>query len=138
VYGVTVLTSLSETTVNAVYNDSVSTIVSNLFDLVALSDLDGVVCSPVEVAMLRDCAHCFVGRDLSSLKFVVPGIRPLDARTDDQARTATPGQAVKNGASLLVIGRPITQAADPLAAFEQIERSIEAAELDRTIDASFA
>ena len=57
-------------------------------------------------------------------KLVTPGIRPAGASRDDQARIITPEAAVANGADFLVIGRPITQAADPLAALAAINRSL--------------
>lgn len=128
VYGVTVLTSLDEIAVKAMYSASVSEVVNNLFDLVVMTGLNGVVCSPKEVATLYARAQRLAGcNDDPWTKFVVPGIRQVDAHMDDQARTATPGQAILNGASLLVVGRPITKAEDPLKAFEQIEREIEMA-----------
>ena len=71
--------------------------------------VDGVVCSPKEITLLRDAC----GPDF---KLVVPGIRPAWASTDDQKRIATPADAVAMGADYLVIGRPITGAEDPVAA----------------------
>ncbi len=79
--------------------------------------LDGVVCSAQEAPTLR--AACGPG-----FKLVTPGIRPAGAGRDDQARIVTPEAAVRNGADYLVIGRPITQAADPLAALAAINASI--------------
>jgi orotidine-5'-phosphate decarboxylase len=79
--------------------------------------LDGVVCSARETAALR--AAC--GNDFL---LVTPGIRPASAAVGDQVRVATPADAIKNGASYLVIGRPITQAPDPLRALEQINTEI--------------
>ncbi len=70
--------------------------------------LDGVVCSALESAQLRQVMG-------GNFCLVTPGIRPLDASADDQKRVATPRQALENGADYLVIGRPITQASDPLA-----------------------
>lgn len=80
--------------------------------------LDGVVCSAREVAQLRHERG-------ASFLLVTPGIRPLHSATGDQARVATPLEALQNGASYLVIGRPITQAPDPLAALAEIQREIE-------------
>jgi orotidine-5'-phosphate decarboxylase len=79
--------------------------------------LDGVVCSAREAADLR--AACGPEFDL-----VTPGIRPAGAEDDDQQRVMTPAAALNNGASFLVIGRPITRASDPLAVLDQIEREI--------------
>lgn len=77
------------------------------------SGLGGAVCSPQEVEQLRRiCGPDFV--------LVCPGVRPLWAAANDQSRTLTPSNAIKAGASYLVIGRPITDADDPLHAFEQI------------------
>jgi orotidine-5'-phosphate decarboxylase len=75
--------------------------------------LNGVVCSPHEVADLRNkCGDDFI--------FVCPGIRPSWATTGDQQRTMTPSQAISAGADYLVIGRPITAAPDPQAAWQRI------------------
>jgi orotidine-5'-phosphate decarboxylase len=79
--------------------------------------LDGVVCSPREIAMLRrDCGADF--------KLVVPGIRPQGAAADDQKRTMSPAEAIAAGADYLVIGRPISAAADPAAAARAILESL--------------
>lgn len=79
--------------------------------------LDGVVCSAREAAMLRE--QC--GQDFA---LVTPGIRPAEADQNDQQRVMTPVEAVKAGASYLVIGRPITQAPDPQAALKAIADSL--------------
>ena len=77
------------------------------------SGLSGVVCSPQEADTLRRvCGDDFL--------LVCPGVRPTWSAKGDQQRAMTPGQAMAAGASYLVIGRPITQAADPAAAFQQI------------------
>ncbi len=82
--------------------------------------VDGLVASPSEAAMLRQA----VG---NSLFLVTPGIRPAGAAAGDQKRVATPGSAIADGADYLVVGRPITQAADPRATAEQIVAEIAAA-----------
>ncbi len=82
--------------------------------------LDGVVCSAREAAPLRDA----LGKNFC---LVTPGIRPASAAADDQVRIATPAQALRDGASYLVIGRPVTQAADPLQALKNINLEIGAA-----------
>ena len=75
--------------------------------------MDGVVCSPLEARALRElCGPQFV--------LVTPGVRPAAAAADDQARVATPAAAIAAGAHYLVIGRPITQAHDPVAALSSI------------------
>ena len=78
---------------------------------------DGLVCSPLEVAALRDALG-------DAPVLVVPGIRPAGSATGDQARIATPRQAIAAGADWLVIGRPITGAADPAAAAQAIAAEI--------------
>lgn len=81
------------------------------------SGLDGVVCSAQEASMLRrECGKEFC--------LVTPGIRLAEAAADDQSRIMTPRAALENGSSYLVIGRPITKAADPLLALQQISNEI--------------
>lgn len=81
------------------------------------SGLDGVVCSAQEASMLRrECGNAFC--------LVTPGIRPAETSPDDQSRIMTPRAALENGSSYLVIGRPITKAADPLRALQQITNEI--------------
>ena len=82
--------------------------------------VDGLVASASEAAMLRET----VGQ---SLCLVTPGIRPAGAAAGDQKRVATPAAAIADGADYLVVGRPVTQAADPRAAAEQIVAEIAAA-----------
>jgi orotidine-5'-phosphate decarboxylase len=112
--GVTVLTSMSapglaETGVAA----SPERQVLNLGRLAADSGLRGLVCSPLEIAPLR--------RELPpDIALVTPGIRPRDARADDQTRIMTPAEAARAGASFIVVGRPIFQAPDPVAAARAI------------------
>lgn len=79
--------------------------------------LDGVVCSALEAANLRQQ----IGEDFC---LVTPGIRPFNDRADDQKRITTPLQAIQNGANYLVIGRPITQADDPLLMCQQLNSEI--------------
>ena len=92
--------------------------VRRLAKLAQASGLDGVVCSAQEAAMLR--GEC--GKDFC---LVTPGIRPASASKDDQQRVMTPSRAIEAGSDYLVIGRPITQAADPVAALNAINREIE-------------
>lgn len=79
------------------------------------SGADGVICSPLEVQALR----AKVGEDFL---YVTPGIRPKTSASDDQSRIATPSQAKEFGSSALVVGRPITLASDPQAAYEAIKK----------------
>ena len=82
--------------------------------------VDGLVCSPEEASPLR----LVVGHDMV---FVTPGIRPAGAARGDQKRVMTPGQAIASGADYLVVGRPITGAADPKAAADAVVAEIAAA-----------
>lgn len=108
--GVTVLTSLDGDDLKAVgVADAPETQVLRLTDLARRAGLDGVVCSAAELTALRQAQ----GDDFT---LVVPGIRPAGASLGDQKRVMTPHQAMAAGASYLVVGRPITQAADPAAA----------------------
>ena len=116
---VTVLTSMQEEDLLEVgVTGSTQEAVSRLAQLSHRCGLDGVVCSAREVIQLR--------RERGATFFLVtPGIRPALSASGDQARVATPHEAMQNGASYLVIGRPITQAADPLAALAAIQREME-------------
>ena len=87
--------------------------VRRLAKLTQDAGLDGVVCSAQEAAMLK-------GELGGDFLLVTPGIRPADASTDDQSRIMTPAAAIAAGSDYLVIGRPITKAADPLQALRNI------------------
>jgi orotidine-5'-phosphate decarboxylase len=93
--------------------------VERLASLAQGAGMDGVVCSPREVAALRSAR----GGDFL---LVTPGIRPRDSQADDQRRVMTPAEAIQHGANFLVIGRPITAAADPMQALLTIESEIAA------------
>ena len=114
--GVTVLTSLDRSDLKATGIDAdPSDQVLRLAALARDSGLDGVICSPLEIAALRRlCGPDFV--------LMVPGIRPVGSATDDQKRSMTPREAVDLGASHLVVGRPIYRAQDPRRAAEAIAR----------------
>lgn len=116
---VTVLTSLRDADLAEVgIGDGAQQTVSRLAELTQDCGLDGVVCSAREVAALRRARG-------KGFLLVTPGIRPAQAERGDQARIATPREAIQAGASYLVIGRPITQAPDPLAALEAILQEID-------------
>jgi orotidine-5'-phosphate decarboxylase len=118
ILAVTVLTSLDEGDLNATGIASTpGDQVLRLGRLAADCGADGLVCSPLEVAMLRQALN-------PAIKLVVPGIRPSGSTTGDQARTMTPAQAVTAGADWIVVGRPITGAADPGAAAADIAAAI--------------
>jgi orotidine-5'-phosphate decarboxylase len=85
--------------------------------LAVAAGADGLVCSPREVAPLRDALG-------EGPALVVPGVRPAGSAADDQARTATPEEMAAAGADFVVVGRPITRAADPGAAAAAIARAL--------------
>jgi orotidine-5'-phosphate decarboxylase len=89
-------------------------LVQTLASLAYANGLDGVVCSPKEIAAVRKVVQ------REEFKIVTPGIRPADAPVGDQKRVMTPQEAIDLGASYLVIGRPITAAPDPVASAEKI------------------
>ena len=87
--------------------------VERLAGMAVRAGSDGIVCSPVEAAGMR----ALLGPDAL---IVTPGVRPAGSAVGDQKRVATPSAAIAAGASKLVVGRPITRAEDPVAAFEAI------------------
>ena len=118
---VTVLTSMDAASLAATgVSDTPHAQVLRLASLARDSGISGLVCSPQEVAAVRDA----VGADFLT---VVPGIRPADAAgSDDQARTASAAAAIASGASMLVVGRPITKAPSPAKAAAALLAEIEA------------
>lgn len=112
--GITVLTSMSQAALaDTGVTRPMAEQVNVLAEQAQRAGISGVVASPQEAAMLRDV--------LGPEGYIVtPGVRPAGAALGDQSRVATPAQAFANGASHIVIGRPITQAADPAAAFDAI------------------
>jgi orotidine-5'-phosphate decarboxylase len=128
VIAVTVLTSanqetLDETGVSFMLNDQVI----RLALLAEGVGLDGVVASPREVRSVREAVTS------PSFILVTPGVRPADTQADDQKRTMTPREAMVAGSSYLVVGRPITGAADPVTATNQIVHEM-AAGLDAALN----
>ena len=116
--GVTVLTSMDEQTMASVgFTGTPASRVLALARLAQEAGLDGVVSSPHEVAVIRQaCGPGFL--------IVVPGVRPANASLNDQSRVATPRDAIRAGASYLVVGRPITEAKDPRKAAEAVAAEI--------------
>ena len=118
VIGVTLLTSLDGDDVSMLgFRDSLQEQVLRLADLAQSARLDGVVCSPFEIAPIRKAC----GNDLL---LVVPGIRPEGSAVGDQKRILTPKEALAKGADYLVIGRPITGAENPAAAAAEINATL--------------
>ena len=118
VLGVTVLTSLDSNELNEVgVETNVGKQVERLANLAARAGLRGLVCSPLEIATLREFLP-------AEMQLVTPGIRATSIRTDDQKRTLSAKEALAAGANWLVIGRPIYAAENPRAAAETILSSL--------------
>lgn len=111
---VTVLTSIGDADWQGLGQQTpIASQVVRLAKLTKEAGLDGVVASPKEASAIREaCGEGFL--------IVTPGVRPSGSAADDQTRIASPGEALKNGSTHLVIGRPIRKAADPVAAARQI------------------
>jgi len=117
VIGVSILTSLEQSDTLALFGNNLDDQISNLFKIATKANLDGVVCSPHELEIANTIL------DQHKIK-ITPGIRDI-AVEDDQARTMSAKQAMRKGATFLVIGRPITQAEDIPAALKNFSDSIE-------------
>jgi orotidine-5'-phosphate decarboxylase len=121
ILAVTVLTSYDDIDLaESGYSQSVDALVAHRAQQAHDIGVDGLVCSPEEASPLR----LMVGNDML---FITPGVRPAGSAHGDQKRVATPAQAVAAGADYLVVGRPITGAADPKAAARAIVEEIAAA-----------
>lgn len=118
IIGVTMLTSLDQDDLDIIgFKDKVHDQVLRLADLAQSSGLDGVVCSPYEISLLRQ--QC--GEDF---RLIVPGIRPEGSDAGDQKRIMTPREALERGADYLVIGRPITRAENPAEMARNIQETL--------------
>jgi orotidine-5'-phosphate decarboxylase len=116
--GVTVLTSMDNADLSAAgYAGKVEDLVIKRARDAAIAGMDGIVCSPVEVAKVR----AVVGPEIA---LVTPGIRPAGASSGDQKRVTTPADAIQAGADYLVVARPILKATDPRVAAEAIQAEI--------------
>ena len=116
VIGVSILTSLKESDTLMLFNNNLDTQIANLFKIAVKANLDGVVCSPLELEMANTIL------DTNSIK-ITPGIRDIKV-ADDQARTLSAKEAIEKGATFIVIGRPITQAEDVSTALKTFTDSI--------------
>lgn len=119
VIAITVLTSMDAAELKRVgVSREIPEQAASLAKLAVDAGIDGIVCSPQEAKAMRE----LLGPDAL---IVTPGVRPAGAALGDQSRVATPSAAIAAGASHIVVGRPITQAQDPVAAFESIVAEIE-------------
>ena len=121
ILGVSILTSLNvEQTQKYYFNNDVENIVSNFTTHALINKLDGLVCSPKEIKIIKKIAS-------NKLLIITPGIRPDNYNNfnDDQKRTMTPKEAIDTGSDYLVIGRPITQSTNPLETLESINLSLD-------------
>tara|TARA_Y100001935_G_scaffold254056_1_gene261937 strand:+ start:23 stop:685 length:663 start_codon:yes stop_codon:yes gene_type:complete len=114
IFGVTALTSLSDNDTTEIFQRTTGEQVSKMLDLVELSGLDGVVCSPHELELVSQ---------RQSLLSITPGIRMRNSN-DDQKRVMTPKEAIDLGANYIVIGRPITKSVDIKKSLNEIYESI--------------
>ncbi len=118
VCAITVLTSMDEAALHSIgVDDGPAAQVGRLAGLAREAQLSGVVCSPKEAAAMRE----LLGPDAL---VVTPGVRPHGAALGDQSRVATPKDAFDAGASHIVVGRPVTRAESPRAAFDDIASSL--------------
>ena len=120
ILAVTFLTSLNRKDLdqNLIIPGEIQTLVCSRAEKAILAGADGVIASPMELQLIRKNPIC-------AKKIVVtPGIRPKNSAVNDQKRVATPSEALRLGASHLVVGRPICQAKDPLVAYREIEKEI--------------
>lgn len=120
--GVTVLTSITS---EVLKNDlkvqaHLEEYVLHLAEFALEANLDGIICSPNEAKIVKKAAV-----DNKNFLIVTPGVRPIWADTNDQKRVATPKEAIANGATHIVVGRPITQSKNPLDAVKKILDELE-------------
>ncbi|MGI4758019.1 MAG: orotidine-5'-phosphate decarboxylase [Janthinobacterium lividum] len=121
---VTVLTSMDETELHAVgVEGNPQEQVVRLGTMAMAAGVYGLVCSPAEITPLRSSA-------VQQYRLVVPGIRPSGYPADDQRRTATASDAIRSGADMIVVGRPVTRASDPAATARHLLDEIAAAKLN--------
>ena len=120
ILAVTFLTSLNRKDLdqNLIKPGEIQTLASCRAEKAILAGADGIIASPKELLTIRENPLC------KTKIIVTPGIRPTNSTIDDQKRVATPYEAIKMGATYLVIGRPICLAGDPLAAYKAIRNEI--------------
>jgi orotidine-5'-phosphate decarboxylase len=126
ILGVTVLTSHTQASLNEIGIEcGLEEEVVRLARLCETSGIDGVVASPQEIIPIRNVVK------KSDFVILTPGVRPAGAALNDQSRVKTPAEAIRSGADYLVVGRPITEAADPIEAAQKIVAEIERETLTR-------
>lgn len=125
ILAVTVLTTFDDETCEAVYGSPVEATIDRFAAFAAEAGVHGIVCSPTDVARIRKQYG-------DTFTYVTPGIRPAGSEANDQQRFDTPAAAIKNGADLLVVGRPITQHQDPSAALANINQEVDTALASQT------
>ena len=121
ILGVSILTSLdSSLTKKYYFNSDIDNIVKQFARCAMRNNLDGIICSPKEIKQVKEIVS-------DKLLIITPGIRPSNYNNslDDQLRTMTPKEAIDAGANYLVIGRPITESADPLETLKSINISLD-------------
>jgi orotidine-5'-phosphate decarboxylase len=121
ILGVSILTSITKQQAKKFYfNQNIEEIVASYAKHALTNNLDGIVCSPKEIASIKKSTY-------GKLLIITPGIRPQNYKNneDDQERTMTPQEAIKLGANFLVIGRPITKSLNPLEELKSINLSLE-------------
>ena len=119
IIGVTMLTSLEAKDLkNIGVECSINKYVEKLAKLAYHNGLDGIVCSPKELSLLRN-------KFPSKFIFVTPGIRLKKNKLNDQKRILEPGEAIKKGSNIIVIGRPITEASEPVNMLKEIIKNIQ-------------
>ena len=121
ILGVSILTSLNSKQTKKYYNNNnIEEIVSNFAKNALINKLDGIVCSPQEIAIVKKITQ-------NKLIIVTPGIRPVNYEDskDDQKRVMSPKEAINAGANYLVMGRPITKSTNPLKSLQSINSSLE-------------
>lgn len=117
ILGVTILTSLGDDELKELGLPPSADAVPMLAELAFAAGCDGVICAPTDIEAVRAVTP-------KDFLVVTPGVRPAGAGKDDQARTLTPGEAIRKGANRLVVGRPITKAEDPRTAALKIIEEI--------------
>lgn len=120
--GVTVLTSITN---DVLQNDlkiktQIDEYVLHLGKFAVAMNLDGIICSPNEAKIIKEAS-----KEIKDFLIVTPGVRPQWADTDDQQRIATPKEAINNGATHIVVGRPVTKSKNPAEATQKILDEIE-------------